>query len=1020
MKKNSYKILKLNWTKFSWENSDIYLNRYDFDKGELEACEIRLEESFTLECIRRFSKLEYRKDMLIEELILIELPKSKIKARKFCKQGFRWNNEAYEYFMSSPSWQKKEGDNYLGCGLFIKEGKIALQHDTIIALNKNRTLFKEIEDHTLPKINSRFSLGLTGAKHINISTNFIVTKNPKKLITSEVLHTKKDNPLESEITTETIFNELFDGCGVCSLEYAKKLSGELGLKYIPSYFQIRKYGMAIKGVITVFDIKKWFEEYGITHIKDRWGDMQEVEDVDLILNDSMCKWAGNFNSFKDYLEDKEKIQSSLVTHDHVKVAKLLDGIWIMKYEKELPIMTRANYQLLTNLTLSKENIVKLANYTVKQYMDVFKNDYNKTMMFLGAIVSNKDLEDDENIIIDNYDTATSKTHILLELNPKMLHDKYVHNQIKRMLQKKMGEVRFGKFYIKGNFKVVVQDPVAFMQYISGQFTEIVKHEDKEIEVMTDKAGCIGQYRYYQSEADDGEIHTISRNPLNHYAEVRNATFTKNELTDKWLSHIKNTFVIGTHDLSCNILSGCDFDGDLLFDVNEPIIRDAVVDEYPVVFLDDGEVTDIKEPFDKKHRIEAMLRGRGNKIGSIANNSTYYSTLATAHPDGAEKGFKEIYRDNLTYLRDCGMKAIDSPKTGINVKVDKSVKRRERPYFFWYLDKGKIRWDEFEKKNSPMSRVGISLTNWCKKNFWELDEYLDEEELRDSIEINKNIHNELLVNRELEQEFNKNCLGEIQDKIEEVYQYYKEQRATINLKYKNLNKELDTEFESNKIDIDEYNKRLNNSNDDKRHEKDILYLDIEEKFKELYKEYNDQLVASICARLIYSKRRSRSFLYRFCFEGTCKNIRHNSGGFKKVRFILDDSGDIEWLGEMYSKDVTEVVSDEDIKNSHDEELEQKRSAIGRRKNFPKEFISRCKILKDDHLLAGNKKIVKHVNGTYINVGLANEEGNIVAFIYWDRGQIDDYSHLSDYYGQDVKVEVIELNDKGYADIKLIPS
>lgn len=950
-----YKIYRVNYKEFDWSSKSKKLNTRLLKELRDEQL-ISLSESFTLEAIRLFSQKDYVEDMILDEVILIEMPKNSTSIEEFT-DGFyikdsEGNQIEYEWFMSSPSWQKKsEGNLYEGCVLFVKEGSLLKDHNALISLYKNITYFRaknsegNIRKWDIPKINARYSLGLSSAKHINEDFNFTVVKNLEKEITETVLHYNYD--LKEAVRDEQTINvTLHDGMGLITPQFAEKLAKKLGLDYTPSWFGVRQYGLAVKGLLVVFDIHKYFnlEENNITSIKDYWNNDVNVENLDIIYTDSMAKWCSNFRDMKQYQGSKEIVQNHLLEYYDNGIDQLLNGLWITKYEKPLPIMTRANYQLLSNLALTKKDYEDLTRYTVKTYMDIFKGDYKKAMIMLGDIVSNKDIDEETGEII-SCNTATSKIHELLRLNPLMFNDEYVHKELRRLLRKKMKEVFAGKIYIKGAFRTLCQDPVALMQHICGQEVN----------------GCLDREKFYETEEPNEKIKTYSRNPLNHYAEVINRENQKNDITEKWMSHLKGLTVVNIHDLSLQTMSGADVDTDVTYSVDNEIIRDAVVEEFPVIFLGDGGFQVEKKVYSESSKQRATINGLGSSIGTIANNSTTYSCKAQIL--GA-KGFYN-YVNTLTELRDLGMQAIDAQKTGQKIEVPKRIKVDSKPYFFCYRGKkGRVKWDDYDRKNGILSSVAFELKEWCNTHFLEIktteeveEDSKDSEIILDSEQINKTQFLELLCNRELEEQQDAKIITDLENIIEGIYKMYNNNKASIRLR---------------KID---YNA--------KKLEVDKLYLEIDKQFRILEERYDKQLIASVLARLLYCKNRSKTFLYRFCWEGVTANLKQNSNLEFSDSFLQSENGDIEYLGKYYSLVKRKQDSQIHINAVDKDEKHQRVKSIVKR-SLDLEVNCKCIIDKKEVIKSFDDnefKLVTFKNAFYTNIGL-ELNGQVVAYIFQD--------------------------------------
>ena len=139
----------------------------------------------------------------------------------------------------------------------------------------------------------------------------IVINNPKSIVKDADIITVEDdgsdNPMRkySRIETTADVEVLeFDGEGIISKKLSKMITHTLNGSEDHHSFQIRL--PYIKGVVHEVDYKSLFAELGVTQIRDVWGDLYDISDVDMILTKSMFKGLGwmteNGLTWAEYLE----------------------------------------------------------------------------------------------------------------------------------------------------------------------------------------------------------------------------------------------------------------------------------------------------------------------------------------------------------------------------------------------------------------------------------------------------------------------------------------------------------------------------------------------------------------------------------------------------------------------------------------------------------------------------------------------------------------------------------------------
>lgn len=1008
----SYKILKVKNNKIKSEMveteegkkvTQYKINTEDWRNGEYESNLIRINESFNAEATRILNHKEYEKDMILNELLLVEF-ESKEEAKRKCKHGIYLNGERYIFFNSSPSWIKQQ------CIMFIKEeGNTKLKTETLISLKKYAD---SLENNVkLSKEDARYSLGWTGAKRINSAPKIIIVDNPKNIITEECYYTKekevsrvlvngelKKINYEKEVHKgeQTIENDLFDGCGVVSFEYASIIAKKLGLQYTPCWFGIRMYdGMAIKGVVSKFDIHKWFKDNGITHIKDIKGNMQPVEGVDMIVNGSMAKWCDKFDTIEEYSEAIKYFEE----HEKMsRVWKQLNGLWIVKYEEELNAYTRANYQLLGNLVLAKKDILTLGEQTKQHYMDIYKNDWEKTMIWLGNVSNEEVLDEESENTLE--ESLTSKLSTVLATQPKMLNDEYVKESLRRMLQKKIEELGYGKIYIKGNFRTAIQDPIMFMQYITNIYTQEIENKDKKITIMTDKAGCLEKYEVALEDAEDRDIRTICRHPLNCFLEIKNVTVRKNELYNEWLGHMKNCIIFNGKDCLVNICSGEDFDLDMNFVIDNEIIWNSVVEGLPIINVDDGKRKPTEGIFTTKNRVTTITNSFGNLIGKLSNYGATYSAFGNAsNSDTTKEEIKENMLkqlDNLVKLTHYQMEAIDAPKLSYVPTIPKDLKVRVKPYYMKYIAKHK----GYEIEEKKIKKMPCALNHLC----WEMEHFYNfiKWDFGDA-DVNRSIAIEYLIDYE-EMKTTEN-IKDLTEKVEDILKEYYKSEQKINLWSKKAKEEIlkdeTIENKDSQLKAVTENKKLGLKIKQEEVRKSLNELSIE-----------DTVLASIIAYLVYIKNPSRSKnpLWLYAFEGLVKNLQKTNNGYT-YSFIRDKKGHTEYLGDRYYKVAlpNTYITLEHIKEVGEKETSKKgriidfATRIGKFTDMTGEKVAK-EITTKEYLL----KIVEE--GKTKVVGLVDDDGGIIGSIFWDKGQINEFTHISAWEGYKVKVDVTKVNDK----------
>lgn len=179
---------------------------------------------------------------------------------------------------------------------------------------------------------------------------------------------------------------------------------DIGDGYTPCQFCIRC--AFTKGALNEFDFVEWCKEEnnGNYFIKDTYGNMVDLREIDVILTCSMAKlW--------DSWESQEAFE---------KCCEENGIIWgVTKYapEKDKEVLS-ANYQFLQTLNLSDDMIYDVCKDTIDYIKGVsYDNIYYSILFMMGENSTNESIQK----FLESSDNYWLKTLIL---NNNLLYDKY--------------------------------------------------------------------------------------------------------------------------------------------------------------------------------------------------------------------------------------------------------------------------------------------------------------------------------------------------------------------------------------------------------------------------------------------------------------------------------------------------------------------------------------------------------------------------------------------------------------------
>lgn len=492
---------------------------------------------------------------------------------------------------------------------------------------------------------------------------FTVHDGIKKNITEEYYDEVEDSPALNS----------FDGQGLMSPEWAECVALYLGLSYIPSQMIIR--APWVKGMLANVPFHEWFAEHGITEIKDSFGKIRQVANIDCIISKSQ------FKMHKVYKAKCEPMGINAWDYHVVSMEQNHLHWGVTKFNSYADDDIKAmNYQYLQALQLDNDDIEKLCKPTEDFLRSL--NSGNVEEVYNNLMVNAKGywqtVADDENDIEDSYEKEnyTKLFQKVIEANPAFIDDKYIRELILRECQVKFDGAKLGKIFVKGNFQFVVSDPIGQLEYIAQH------HCGLDIEVK----GVIGAGQVYSNywlstEKDINEI-VLMRSPLIDRNEIsKRRLISENQHYFRYLS---SGIVYSIHDLTALQMGGCDFDGDICFSTNNSIILKGCYDYQtakPLYYK--LQSTDLVGAITLENVINADIRGLNSKVGQISNKAgSFYANLRN-YAEGTPE-YTSLYNSIVALGQVVGQE-IDRIKTSIapfqalEWKTLQGVKRQNRDF-----------------------------------------------------------------------------------------------------------------------------------------------------------------------------------------------------------------------------------------------------------------------------------------------------------------------------------------------------
>lgn len=718
-----YTLLKLPLKELIKQNCHLEIDRETAIQNEYL---VEQEDSLLFDQIKRLRGSSFEDDR-IDELILVvakKNPKQEDALRRILNDGFTCNGIHYSRFGKSAS-QAKDGITAFVCDSIFDE----LYRITQMDIEINECVISKYESQRCLSFSSCTlirdympNIVIIGEYKKTLPGQFIkyVAEKEREYEDKETGEVKKYNAREIKEGYTDIKLSPFDGCGCHEKEFMDTVSEQLGLDYPAVGSQIRL--PFIKGYSVYVPFRKLLREWGCESITDVYGHTHPIDTVDCIWNITMfkghklfkakygdCAWIEYGKTINQY---QFKLGISKYSH-HIKhlnkytrmnfqYLQCLD-LWNPNYIRSFTEKKEESYDILAPEHDGK--IVKLARYTTSLFEKIIKGDKFYTYKFMGITDT------------ENYEPESRYLEAVL-LNETMLKDPAVKQFIYRKLKKAIDEAKIGKIYCSGFYHTGVGDMIGYLQYAAG----------------LEPTGCLNEREFYSGNFEPGDCISF-RSPLVDPSEVNKIKIVRSDVLEKWFSYFEDQDVVmfNMHDISAPQQGGADFDGDIFFLCNDPIVIASKIDK-PIILDIEDKVTALSKPYTKENLIDYEVMTRDNRIGEITNAATSIENRYTTNDE-----VKELYSDYASLLRIIQGKEIDFLKTGLRWHMNSGLRKylKQLPYFLLFnypeklktyrmlSEKNKDR--ENEKKAelnayhspSPMNELCRYICAWEKRHIlWE--------------------------------------------------------------------------------------------------------------------------------------------------------------------------------------------------------------------------------------------------------------------------------------------------------------
>lgn len=549
---------------------------------------------------------------------------------------------------------------------------------TIVYVNQSLfpSLLKRLDngrDPSVPlvpaKLEAYRALACSGSTPVSDPRAILVVNDCKTSFPSDIIRIDDEAPGEPVLQPE--WNapvELIDsdGYGLISPTLSRRWNAELGGDGALSGFCIRNAWC--KGMLFCFDFHEFARRIANKHlVRDVWGEVRDIREVDIILTTSMLKLWNCYHSCGDYLAHCRKNQYSF------SVTKACPE----KLESERNL----NYQFLQSYRLTDEQLEALVRPTIEEISDVLGGDWRKSLLFLKGTELN-----DANALHGGLNFANA-----LMADARLIDDPFVRAKIRQMLEKRIVMAKIGVLRVHANFSIVSGDPYALCQSLFGlPVTGLLRAGEA--------------YNRYWNDAKADRV-ACFRAPMTCHNNIRLLRMQDTPQMQEWYRYLTTVTVFNAWDTAAHALNGLDKDSDSCLLTDNPILV-ATTREEPAILCVQRRAE--KKQVTTQDLIQSNINSFGDEIGAITNRITSMFEVQARFAPGSEAFNTMDYRIKCGQLfqqnaidkakgilakrmprewySPCALRAFesDSPEQARRKERQQELLADKKPYFMCYL------------------------------------------------------------------------------------------------------------------------------------------------------------------------------------------------------------------------------------------------------------------------------------------------------------------------------------------------
>lgn len=498
----------------------------------------------------------------------------------------------------------------LGTNGGIKNSTIVFVSERLVdelrrRIDNGRDLKKEL---VTAKLEAYKALTCSASTPVSMPRGILIVNDVETVFNSDITYLTDEcdgEPIMEERHNEKITLNATDGFGIMLPSLAERWSEDLGLDYVVSGVNTR-FSFE-KGMVVTFDFLEFASKVANEYmVKDAWGDIVDIRNVELILTTSMVKLWDSYKSCMEYLTN------SLANKYTFGISKTSPC--------ELESERNLNYQFIQSYDLTDDEIAELVAPTLNEFHDVLISDWRKAILFLKGV----------NLTSSNVQRMDDDYIKAIMIDHRVLNDPFIRKTIYQLIRNRINEAKVGVLKIHGNYSIVTGDPYLLCQGVFG----------------LKLTGLLGAGEIYNQYWNRRNVERLAcfRAPMTSHSNIRLVQPSKSNDASYWYRYLNTITVFNGWDTATMALNGCDFDGDIVLLTDNRVLVDKLR-VTPALMCAQRKApkgVPAEEDF-----IKSNIESFGNEIGQTTNWITTMFEVRSQFEPGSEE------YETLSYRIRCG-------------------------------------------------------------------------------------------------------------------------------------------------------------------------------------------------------------------------------------------------------------------------------------------------------------------------------------------------------------------------------